>query len=62
MHVRFRHGKVWHVIDEAKWAGGMFTLCGLPCQRGYKTQDPGGSLRLCRKCAKWLPRKEEPGG
>jgi len=48
----FRYGKAYHLTEK-----GAYTFCGLACDRiGVFSKRPS-FRRLCKRCAKWLPRK-----
>ncbi|GAI64861.1 unnamed protein product [marine sediment metagenome] len=60
MYFIFNRSKVAHVINKSSREGAPFTLCGLLCNRGLQRGALAPPVRLCKRCAKWLPRKEEP--
>ena len=62
MYFCFTYRTIYHVVEEPQSPGYRRTLCGLACVNGRTVAERPGFLRLCKRCAKWLPREEKPAG
>ncbi len=60
MYYLSRNASVYHIVDESIARGTSHTLCGLACDRVGLFSKPPTFHRLCKRCAKWLPREEKP--